>query len=919
MNRFDRPRQYDYSFERYMPEFKLPDFQLLAATLENQEKQQLEAESLLEKSPKYIPEGIVEERDEQGNIVQKPYGDTQAHKRYQEDMKRMQKELEDAHLTGDMNVITSTRKRVLKELKEKWGPTGVATIMEERYKGWSEGEKKLKERADTDADWASVNQQFARAQFLKGIGVLDEETRDRQGVGAPNLYDYTNVELEIVDFVNKLGDFDVKVEYSPEKNGFIYTEGRKNLTPEARQALEGFLRNPRLKQQYQVERWNMINTPGGWEQLGEGMVQHNKDLGLKTDVLQKTKALAAKDKRSKEENKELEAGLRYLGILKPRYSKGRYEENINEALNVLDDMEEDLYERQKVENVPQFAQQQLQGKYRVAGLGAEDRAYTWTGERDPGYLDYQKRSAEAKVVKQRWATDEQAIAGYGTDIKTAGQYAKIISPTQKSINDLGIAGKNKLYQQLLGNVDPITQTLKQSELEIKAKTAGEPDVYVYLNETLIETYERTKGGGVQAFKADLERQGVPVSNAQELFNNLGNPDGDYLKGYQFYKDQKAELNNMRAEVENAIVTNIDKAPLVEKYEGGGRWGQLPTQANLTPGDKYALERRIRPATGLGENVLNGIEYTYNNKKYVVSPKYAKELFDQDYNSLSPEKQAHRDAIRDQLATIPEVAESPMTKAWVASFSSGSQTGKALGMFNSTFFKDATGKATQIPVIAESNIPIKDDVQLKLSWDGVTVSGGLPAAELKVLWKEGDTPKDKIVYVPVTQITNHVELGSLTDDMFDDIMNGINGTPTESESVAFVAGEWSFYDLTRKPIVMNAYAEQIMKSAKPGRDGVVLNTFSQILTTGKNAGNRYDYQIVGKKQGDKFIYEWQKIVIENGQRKAVPLSRHEDSESAHAKAGLMLRQPEWFQEVKLERKPDDYMYRNPNFMVEPKKQ
>jgi hypothetical protein len=910
MNRFDRPRQYDYSFERYMPEFKLPDFQLLAATLENQEKQQLEAESLLEKSPKYIPEGIVEERDEQGNIVQKPYGDTQANKRYQEDMKKMQKELEDAHLTGDMNVITSTRKRVLKELKEKWGPTGVATIMEERYKGWSEGEKKLKERADTDADWASVNQQFARAQFLKGIGVLDEETRDRQGVGAPNLYDYTNVELEIVDFVNKLGDFDVKVEYSPEKNGFVYTEGRKNLTPEAKQALEGFLRNPRLKQQYQVERWNMINTPGGWEQLGEGMIQHNKDLGLKTDVLQKTKALAAKDKRSKEENKELETGLRYLGILKPRYSKGRYEENINEALNVLDDIEEDLYERQKVENVPQFAQQQLQGKYRVAGLGAEDRAYTWTGERDPGYLDYQKRGAEAKVVKERWANDEQAVGAYGTDIKTAGQYAKIITPTQKSLNDLRNKSMNSLNQQLFGGLNPVDVPLKQAEINQKAKVAGEPDSYIYLNETLIETYERTKGGGVDAFKLDLQRQGIPVSNAQELFNNLGNPDGEYLKGYQFYKDQKAELNNMRAEVENAIVVNIDKAPLEE--------GNYKTNKDDNTLEKVEYKQWFGPAAGYKSEFDKGIVYTYNNESWIASPQYVKELFDQDYNSLSPEKQAHRDAIRDKLATVPEVAESPMTKAWVVSFSGGSNTGKALGIFNGTMFKNATDRATSnIPAISESGIPINDNVSLGINWDGFTVSGGLPNAELKVTWKDGDIPKEKIIYSPVTDITNHAELSSLTDDMFEDIMSGINGTPTESESVAFMAGEFSFYDLTKKPIVMNAYAEQIMKSAKPGRDGVVLNTFSHTLTTGKNAGNRYDYQIAGKKEGGKFIYEWQKIVIENGQRRAVPLSRHEDSESAHAKAGLMLRQPEWFEQVELKRKPDDFIYKNPGYMVEPK--
>jgi hypothetical protein len=259
MNRFDKPVQYDYSFDRYMPEYYMPNFAAWGQVIERENIQDEAAKGLFEKFPAYIKEGEVTYKDEvSGQQVTKKYGDEESNKFFRQKLKTLEDEMNAAAQTGDMQTYRQKRADALREINRMWQPGGHAQQLQARYDEFVEGMKKLKEQGEKSMDWETMNKDYATIKFLENIGIHDPNRAELQTFGSPDIYPFQDILKDATAYAKDIGYIDHTVEYNDKTGAFIVRDRQKNVIPEAGDLVNKFIKQEKYGKQFGINKFRYI-------------------------------------------------------------------------------------------------------------------------------------------------------------------------------------------------------------------------------------------------------------------------------------------------------------------------------------------------------------------------------------------------------------------------------------------------------------------------------------------------------------------------------------------------------------------------------------------------------------------------------------------------------------------------------------
>lgn len=894
MNRFDKPVQYDYSFDRYMPQFTLPNFQLLAGALEGQEQKQAQFEELANKLPQYIQSGTIEDIDPiTGQKVSFSYGDTESYNLLAEKNKQLQAEMEAAFQTGDMAIINQVRNKVMREVQKIHGPTGWATGLQKRYDDHIKYLESIQKRADEDPDWGAVNKNFATRQYLANIGKHDPAAQNFRNVNAPLMYAYTNIEKEIQDFAAKTGDQKVKIERKPDDSGWQITEGREEATPEAIASIEAFINNPRLNEQYKVERYNMFNAAGGLDKINAGMADYNQGLDLRTQLMNKAKDLLAKPNKTKDEEEQLTEAYLMLGFAKPEMKDGVRVINTVQAEQTLRDAPDDYFELKKINDPVGFAQKQLENRYMLSGKGALDVGYEYTLTRDPYWVAYQKRGwdIELEDYKQSFTNQPQFGSFLSGDVNT--DPIETVNSLQQAQQNLD--GLQQGYQTNLGSyfmnskLSPIEQAkdiLKNGSMIMQK--AGQIASIFKLGMTVAQL-------GQELIKIGIPEENVRNGNIQKLHDDLTS--NDFQRQYQGLQNAQVEANNKRAEAEQIVFDNDglfkDRNSLsyVSPFDP-------KNQSYITKTEAPSREGRSKTTTYTYNNAL---QYSVNGNNYVISKGEADWLFSKPYNELTPYQKQHRDAITVTIAKTPEAQKVPAQKSLVTVFNKG-KTADVLTLLQThlNVERDILSQIAQQEVYTKQNVNILDPRDIKVTVGGLGIGdNGLPVVELKLSRaKEGGEALQQgaAVKIPLSSLTTE-EFGdkAIKNAFFDDATTNI-GEWKATETDKYNAGQIAFYYETGSSLTLQNAAVQTMKREKNNTEKPI----KQFSATKDN--QKFSWIIYGIKDGQgRISFDVRKI--EDNKPVSVKNGKFQNIQDAQSWVGYLLTQPSWIETVRIKPETD----------------
>ena len=259
MNRFDKPVQYDYSFDRYMPEYYMPNFAAWGQVIERENIQDEAAKGLFEKFPAYIKEGEATYKDEAtGQQVTKKYGDEESNKLFRQKLKTLEDEMNAAAQTGDMQTYRQKRADALREINRMWQPGGHAQQLQARYDEFVEGMKKLKEQGEKSMDWETMNKDYATIKFLENIGMHDPNRAEMQNVASPDIYPFQDILKDATAYAKDIGYIDHTVEYNDKTGAFIVKDRDKRVIPEAGELVNKFIKQEKYGKQFGINKFRYI-------------------------------------------------------------------------------------------------------------------------------------------------------------------------------------------------------------------------------------------------------------------------------------------------------------------------------------------------------------------------------------------------------------------------------------------------------------------------------------------------------------------------------------------------------------------------------------------------------------------------------------------------------------------------------------
>lgn len=893
MNRFDKPVQYDYSFDRYMPQFTLPNFQLLAGALEGQEQKQAQFEELANKLPQYIQSGTIEDIDPiTGKKVSFSYGDTESYNLLVEKNKQLQAEMEAAFQTGDMAIINQVRNKVMREVQKIHGPTGWATGLQKRYDDHIKYLESIQKRADEDADWNAVNRKYAERQYLANIGKHDPAAQNFRNVNAPLMYAYTNIEKEIQDFASKTGDQKVKIERKPDDSGWQITEGREEATPEAIASIEAFINNPRLNEQYKIERYNMFNAAGGLDKINAGMADYNKGLDLRTQLMNKAKDLLAKPNKTKAEEEQLTEAYLMLGFAKPEMKDGVRVINTVQAEQTLRDAPSDYFELKKINDPVGFAQKQLENRYMLSGKGALDVGYEYTLTRDPYWVAYQKRSwdIELEDYKQSFTNQPQFGTFSSGDVNTDPiETVNSLQQAQQNLDDLqqGYQTNLGLYfiNSKLNPTEQMNDILKNSSMIMRK--AGQIASIFKPGMTVAQL-------GQELIRIGIPEQNVRNGNIQKLHDDLTS--NDFQRQYQGLQNAQVEANNKRAEAEQIV---FDNDGLFKDLDLGFSYKLFDPN-----NESYVTKRSAQgggSATVGDYKYKNAMKYNVGKEEYIISKGEADWLFSKPYNELTPYQKQHRDAITVTIAKTPEAQKVPAQKSLVTVFGKGN-TADVLNLLQThlNVSRDVLSQIPQQEIYTKQGVNILDPKDIKVTVGGLGIGdNGLPVVELKLSRaKEGGEPLQQgaTVKIPLSSLTTE-EFGdrAIKDAFFDDAITN-TGEWRATETDKYNAGQIAFYYETGSSLTLQNAAVQQMRREKNNTEKPIKEfsatkdnqKFSWIIYGIKDAQGRISFD-VRKIEGNK------PVSVKNG--------KFQNIQDAQSWVGYLLTQPNWIETVRIKPETD----------------
>ena len=280
MNRFDKPRQYDYSFDRYMPQFYTPDIKLWAGVMDQKQKEDAAMEALLAKMPKHIETQEYKEIDtETGEWVSGAFGDTGAKLAYVQKVEGWRDRLTEAALKGDKKEYSRLMMEAQRDLNKDWAPGGAAETMNRRAEEHEANMAAINEAASKDIQYSSVNLPYAMSRYRQQVGQLKPGETGKY-IGKVNIYPFLDVQEKANDFAKKLGLDKNTVKKLKQGPGGIYeiTEWGQGVSPDDQKAILGYINSPMFRQQMDIEKFQLAQSFGDPEVIKDAVSEANEKM-----------------------------------------------------------------------------------------------------------------------------------------------------------------------------------------------------------------------------------------------------------------------------------------------------------------------------------------------------------------------------------------------------------------------------------------------------------------------------------------------------------------------------------------------------------------------------------------------------------------------------------------------------------------
>jgi hypothetical protein len=321
MNRFDKPVQYDYSFDRYMPQFYVPNMELWAGVLDQKKKEEDLMAELTKKRPQHIETKEFTVMDENtGDWKTVRFGDTPMAQQYDQKIADLQKGIEEAALAGDKNLYNQRIKEAQRIIDIEWKPGGSAYWLQGRYDKLQKEKAKLAEQAAKDGEWGSSNMPFAEYKlYEESVGTYETPEQARP-VGDVNVYPFVDLMGKTKAFAKEMGINTFSEDWLSVGPNGEYKIGEKiaGVTPKQKEELEAFMNQPQFRQQLSISTWGLAQgfTP---QTLDQARTRANENLKVLAEREQKvlnymTKQNDPKNQPTAKETEEVDAILYSMGL-----------------------------------------------------------------------------------------------------------------------------------------------------------------------------------------------------------------------------------------------------------------------------------------------------------------------------------------------------------------------------------------------------------------------------------------------------------------------------------------------------------------------------------------------------------------------------------------------------------------------------
>ena len=864
MNRFDKPRQYDYSFDRYMPEFYMPNFEAWGQVVANRAKEDAAMQELLAKMPKYIEEEEYSYKNDKGETITEKYGDTEAFKNYAKKIEGFQKAINEAALAGDGNRYRQLMKEAQREISKDWGAMGTATILEERKKSFVEGMKKLKEYEEKATDggkWAAVNKNYAQLQFLKGVGVYKPDDSGYKGIIEPSVFPYVDIKEEALKYMKEAGYNDIEIENLPDNKGWQFKSRTKSITDEALKGLNEHLRSENFAKQYEIERFGVFQK-SDFSDIQEGVTEHNQKVAVVNKQFDETQALVTaleNDDKTKDKVKELQKGLKAFGLYDGEID-GDYGPKTSEAAKKFKSYTKEQLGVQEL-TPQQYVQKGLESKYRTVAYGTID--YLKSDVLSQPYILSLKNGYDINLekLKQRIAVKESGpTASFGQDV--AIDYGNIQEDAQVATNN-----KQRMEEVFLKQ----TQTYfwnKGDETRPVTKT-NMNDFY----SATIEIYNENQNITAEELKNELWNEwGYNVKDANVLLDDLKN--NRYQKTYEEFQSAKineANFAGRSAESAEIVLKNLDKNVFVNR--------------------------------GLGDapNVVfrRGVELQIDGKNQFVTKEQIKNILIGQDSQLTPEEQKIKAAVLKKEKAIPaDKKQDGYRKEVHYDPSKGGLVADQLSTTERDFRNESIQTAVSKVKPEYAQLFANNNLLLDKEGGGLgfpTILGSSTGIVIPLVNTSGDKPSKESVTVYLSDIYPPSERQELAKNMVLDNFDQEGHFIGKGASSLHIGGIFSFVENTGRNIVTNEGAKSLMKNRKAGEDALPIITW-----TYQKEGKEFKFQISGKRDAGGREY----YILQNDNNfglNAPPswqtIDSFEDIESAEASWGVRIVNPDYYEEVK----------------------
>jgi hypothetical protein len=866
MNRFDKPRQYDYSFDRYMPELYMPNFEAWGQVVTNRAKEDAAMQELLAKMPKYIEEGEYSYKNDKGETITEKYGDTEAFKNYAQKIEGFQKAINEAALAGDGNRYRQLMKEAQREISKDWGAMGTATILEERQKGFTEGMKKLKEYEEKATDggkWAAVNKNYAQLQFLKGVGVYKPDDSGYKGIIEPSVFPYVDIKEEALKYMKEAGYNDIEIENLPETNGWQFRSRTKSITDEALKGLNEHLRSENFAKQYEIERFGVFQK-SDFSDIQAGVDEHNQKVDDVNKQFDKTQALNLDLENEGDKNadkvKKLQEGLKAFGLYNGEID-GKYGPKTAEAAKKFKSYTKEQLGVQEL-TPQQYVQKGLESKYRTVAYGTID--YLKSDVLSQPYLLWLKNNYDVGLENLRQSIVKEAnspSATYGQDVPI--DYGNTQKDSQEATANRGRA-EDALF---------VSTSRYFWNKGTESSTVTKTNMDSFYNAT-IEIYNKNPKITAEELKNELWNEWrYNVKDANVLLLDLQNE--IYQDAYNEYQNAKITEANFEGKIAESVDVTMEVLERNDLFESG----------NASAGVEYVLAPGItvvNPNTGNDYYALKETVRKILNKK------------DSELNEL--QKTIKAEALK-RVENLPaEKRGGGYRKSVQYTPSKGTQTYAQLETNREAY----TNKSVQAAVIAvkPEYAPLWESGDVALSGGRIgypSLLGATTGIEIPLVKSVGGKQVLDPLIVPLNKVFPQSVRKSLAANMVIDcyyedgkIKSGADGDPLH------VAGIFAFVENTGKDILTNQGAEARMKKTKDGDPAIPLIGWQ--YTEGDT---QYQYQITGRKGANGKAYY--SLQTDDNFASGAPVWRtidnFEDIESAEAAWGVFSVKPKYYEKVK----------------------